>query len=201
MSGIQNIILITILALLIFNTLAILLYFINFKYDILEKITKLYKRQNISVAVNKSNKTKQISHILADSLRELSEKKLGALIVIEKKISLSNYISMGVLLNANISPFIFISIFSKSTPLHDGAVIIRRNKIACASTYLPNYDKKLPYKYGSRHRAALGISRKTDAVCFIVSETTGKTSYTRNGNLYELKNKNKLFSDIFPLIH
>ena len=112
----------------------------------------------------------------------LSKTKTGALIVIERTNSLDFLINTGDTINALINNVIIESIFFKNSPLHDGATIIRDNYIVATRVVLPISDNsKIPSRFGLRHRAALGISEKTDAVCLLVSEETGEISYIKDG--------------------
>ncbi|MBG7611596.1 TIGR00159 family protein [Polaribacter sp. BAL334] len=112
----------------------------------------------------------------------LSKTKTGALIVIERTNSLDFLINTGDAINANINHVILESIFFKNSPLHDGATIIRDNNIVATRVVLPISDNsRIPARFGLRHRAALGISEKTDAVCLLVSEETGEISYIKDG--------------------
>ena len=105
----------------------------------------------------------------------MGRRKIGALIVIEREIGLEERIETGVAIDGLISDSLLLNIFEKDTPLHDGAVIIRGNRIAAASN--------LSQELGTRHRAALGISEQSDAVILVVSEETGTISLARNGTL------------------
>ncbi len=117
----------------------------------------------------------------------LSESFTGALIVIEREQKLDFLISSGDEMNAEINRPILESIFYKNSPLHDGAVIIKDNKIIATRIVLPLSNRDLPARFGLRHRAAIGITEKTDAIAIIVSEETGKISYVKDGEfvLYE----------------
>lgn len=118
------------------------------------------------------------------AVENMSKKKTGALIVIAKKMSLDNYSHIGDVLDAHISSRILESVFSKDSPLHDGAVIIFNNKIQSARCILPVSDRiDLPPHFGTRHRAALGMSEATDSFILVVSEETGSISYAINGIL------------------
>ena len=115
---------------------------------------------------------------------EMGAVKTGALICIENKTDLTDYINTGISLDANVSRSLLINIFEKNTPLHDGAVIIRGDKVVSATCYLPLSDNmSLPKKLGTRHRAALGLAEVTDALIIVVSEETGKISIAQNGQL------------------
>lgn len=113
----------------------------------------------------------------------LSKDQTGALISIEQSRSLEDFVSTGTRLNSDVTAELLTSIFVTSTPLHDGAVIIRGDKIACASAYFPPTNLELPSRYGARHRAAIGISEISDAVTICVSEETGSVSVTEGGKL------------------
>lgn len=114
----------------------------------------------------------------------MGRRKIGALIVIEREIGLEERIETGVAIDGLISDSLLLNIFEKDTPLHDGAVIIRGNRIAAASCLLPLTEmRNLSQELGTRHRAALGISEQSDAVILVVSEETGTISLARNGTL------------------
>jgi diadenylate cyclase len=114
----------------------------------------------------------------------LSNSKTGALIVIKRKSTLEMYAQAGDILEANISSRLIISIFNKNSPLHDGAIIIDKDKIFAARVVLPVTDNPdLPPDYGLRHRAALGISEVTDALVIVVSEENGKISIAENNEI------------------
>lgn len=111
--------------------------------------------------------------------------KTGALIVIERKQKLDDYAATGILLDAEISTQLLVNIFEHNTPLHDGAVILRGDRILAATCYLPLSDNRaLSKELGTRHRAALGASENTDAMIIVVSEETGAVSVAREGKLY-----------------
>lgn len=115
---------------------------------------------------------------------EMAKKKTGALIVIEQKINLEDYIKTGINIDAYVTNQLLINIFEHNTPLHDGAVIIRGNRIVSATCYLPLSDNmELNKELGTRHRAGAGVSEATDAFVIIVSEETGKVSVAHNGEL------------------
>lgn len=121
---------------------------------------------------------------IVTACKNMSKKKIGALIVITKKYDIGSFSDIGDPLNANISSRLIESIFSKDAPLHDGAIIIINNKIKSARCILPiSENTALPLHLGTRHRAALGMSETTDASVIIVSEQTGYISYAKNGNL------------------
>lgn len=114
----------------------------------------------------------------------MGEVKTGALIVVEQNIMLQEYEKTGIPIDSVISSQLLINIFEHNTPLHDGAVIIRNNRVVSATCYLPLSDNLgLNKSLGTRHRAAVGISEVSDALTIIVSEETGKVSYTYGGKI------------------
>ena len=118
------------------------------------------------------------------AIQYMSKRKIGALITIERNTGLDEYIETGIDLDADITGELLINIFIPNTPLHDGAVIIKNEKIAVASAYLPLSESNLiPKEFGTRHRAAVGISEVSDAITIVVSEETGDVSLTLNNEL------------------
>ncbi|MGN7409640.1 MULTISPECIES: diadenylate cyclase CdaA [unclassified Sporosarcina] len=118
------------------------------------------------------------------SVSYMAKRRIGALITVEKETGLSEYIETGITMNSDISSELLINIFIPNTPLHDGAVIVQKNKIAAAACYLPLSESPFISKeLGTRHRAALGISEVTDAFTIIVSEETGAVSVTSDGDI------------------
>ncbi|WP_338838366.1 diadenylate cyclase CdaA [Kurthia gibsonii] len=122
---------------------------------------------------------------MTKSISYMAKRRIGALISIEKDTGLNDYIETGIQMNSDISSELLINVFIPNTPLHDGAVIIQKNRIAAAACYLPLSESPFISKeLGTRHRAAIGISEVTDAVTVIVSEETGGISLTVNGELH-----------------
>lgn len=120
------------------------------------------------------------------AVSDLSRDKTGALICLEMDVSLSEYSHTGIALDSVVSSQLLENIFEDKTPLHDGAVIIRDERIVAATCYLPmSASRTLNKKYGTRHRAALGLSEVSDALTIVVSEETGGVSVTLSGHLYE----------------
>lgn len=121
---------------------------------------------------------------LDQAIKYMAKRKIGALITIEKNTSLEEYIETGIPIEAEITGELLINIFIPNTPLHDGAVIIRDDKIAAASAYLPlSENENIPKEFGTRHRAAVGISEVSDSLTIIVSEETGDVSLAKNNHL------------------
>ena len=114
----------------------------------------------------------------------LASQKTGALIVIERNVGLKNVIDGGVQLDADLSYDLLLSIFNTASPLHDGAVVVRRHRIAAASCFLPlTLNPRLSRDLGTRHRAAIGVTEDTDAVAVVVSEETGLLSFVQSGDI------------------
>lgn len=129
-------------------------------------------------------KTKEDIYKIVIAVLELSKAKTGALIVIERDIKIGDIAETGIEVNAEISPQLLVNIFEPKTPLHDGAVVISNNKIKAAACILPLVnDKQTARKLGTRHRAAIGISKETDSIVVVVSEETGKISIAKDGTL------------------
>jgi diadenylate cyclase len=116
------------------------------------------------------------------SVAYMSPRKIGALVAVEQAQTLQEYRSTGIPLNADVSRELLINIFIPNTPLHDGAVIVKEDKIAVACAYLPlSESAEISKEFGTRHRAAIGLSEVSDAFVFIVSEETGSISIAHNG--------------------
>ncbi len=127
------------------------------------------------------------SKTLIDACKILSKTKTGALIVLERTNNLDFLINSGDKMSAFVNKAILESIFYKNSPLHDGATVIRDNFIIATRVVLPLSDSKIPARFGLRHKAAIGVTEKTDALCLLVSEETGEISYIKDGafQLYE----------------
>ena len=143
-----------------------------------------FKSEGSKTLVENSLSDKTI-YELVKTATQLSKDKTGALIVIEYFTPLGEYINTGISIDAVVSSQLLINIFEKNTPLHDGAVIIQRNRVVAATCYLPLTDNKdIAKTLGTRHRAGLGISEVTDSMTLIVSEETGGISIAHRGKLY-----------------
>jgi uncharacterized protein (TIGR00159 family) len=132
--------------------------------------------------------------ILVDACISMSKSHTGALIVLARTLELNEQINTGERLNAKISSSLLRTIFFKNSPLHDGAVIIRGNRIAAAGCILPLTQKEIDKSLGLRHRAAVGITENTDAVCIIVSEERGTISMAMEGEIIRRLTKEKLIT-------
>lgn len=117
----------------------------------------------------------------------LARRKIGALVVIERELELKNLIDTGIRLDAEITPEILLSIFNTRSPLHDGAAIISRGRLICAGVILPLSSRaNIEKEYGTRHRAAIGLTEESDALVVVVSEERGTVSITFDGSLQRL---------------
>ncbi len=132
--------------------------------------------------------------ILVDACISMSKSHTGALIVITNTLELNDQVNSGERLNAKISSSLIRTIFFKNSPLHDGAVIIRGNRIAAAGCILPLTQKEIDKSMGLRHRAAIGITENSDAVCIIVSEEKGTISFAKDGEITRRLTKEKLIT-------
>ncbi len=135
------------------------------------------------------NEREELVDQLVEASMTMASQRVGALITIEQSQSLSDYIRTGTPMNSIVTSDLLCSIFMTTTPLHDGAVIIQGDRIACASAYFLPTDRNLARRYGARHRAAVGISEITDSITIVVSEETGNVSIAQNGELTRMSNE------------
>lgn len=136
-----------------------------------------------------SNEKEHLVDEVYKAVLVLSDERIGALISIEQSQSMQDYIKTGIEINSAVSKELLTSVFMTTTPLHDGAVIIQGDRIACASAYFPPTNADLPSRYGARHRAALGISEVTDALTIVVSEETSTISIAEKGKIFSVDEK------------
>ncbi|MEB8093378.1 diadenylate cyclase CdaA [Mammaliicoccus lentus] len=149
----------------------------------------LFKRVNVTTSAEQERLTDSIDK----AVQYMAKRRIGALIVFEKETGLQDYIETGIPINADITQELLTNIFIPNTPLHDGAMIIREQKIATAASYLPLSDsQKISKSLGTRHRAAVGISEVSDAFTVVVSEETGAISVSFDGKL-----RKEISSDTF----
>ncbi len=149
-----------------------------------------------------NTKKTDVAKELIETIKYLSKSKTGGLIVLQKDINSIAQSGVGVKLNADISQELLLTIFFPKTPLHDGAVIIRENKIIAAGVLLPlTEDPKLSWRYGTRHRAAIGVSEVyPDCACIVVSEETGDVSVAIDGILKKYEDLGKLKADLIRIL-
>ena len=164
---------------------------ILFQPELRRVLETLGQRKILPLDLFAENKDKKNEKFTQDTLNELvrgvfelAKAKTGALIVLEQDISLEEYTQTGITVDGLLTSQLLINIFEKNTPLHDGAVIVRGDRVSSATCYLPlSGNMKLSKSLGTRHRAAVGISEASDSFTIVVSEETGKVSIARGGNL------------------
>ena len=151
--------------------------------------------------ITKSDKDVDIVKEIVEAIKYLSKTRTGALIVFQKDMSDTVFSDVGTKLNADISTELILTIFHPNTPLHDGALVIRDNRIVSAGVLLPlTEDPKLSWKYGTRHRAAIGMSECSDSACLVVSEETGDVSISIDGTLKKYDDLHLLKADLAAIL-
>ncbi|MBQ5801146.1 MAG: diadenylate cyclase CdaA, partial [Clostridia bacterium] len=187
--GISALLRLNVLAYIVGNIVQVglLAIFIIFQPEIRSMLEKMGNEsfKNLSLRENSDHdETKKTIESLCTTAQELSSTKTGALIVIEKGTKLGDTIKTGVVVNADVNVFLLKNIFFNKAPLHDGAVIIRDNRIYACGCFLPlSYNTGIIRNVGTRHRAAIGMSENSDAIVVIVSEDTGTISIAKGGKL------------------
>lgn len=152
-------------------------------------------------SMHKSNEKVDVVKEVIEAVKYLSKTRTGALIVFQKEVSASSYFEVGTKLNADVSTELILTIFHPNTPLHDGAMVIQDGKILSAGVLLPlTEDPKLSWKYGTRHRAAIGMSELSDSACLVVSEETGDVSVSLDGTLKRYEDLTTLKTDLDKLM-
>ena len=137
-----------------------------------------------------------IKHIL-EAVDELAHRKWGAIILIERGFKLSDYINTGLNLGARLSADLLLTLFNPTTPTHDGAVVVRKDRVIASNVLLPLTKKTLESRYGTRHRAAIGISELSDSIGIVISEESGTISLVEYGTIYTNLNKESLEERLF----
>lgn len=148
------------------------------------EIRNLLSKLDFKIFELKRKKDKLTLNPLTNAIFSMSFRKIGALIVIENKRKLGKYIDEGEIIESSLSSKLLLTIFDKHSILHDGAAIIRQDKIMAVRVVLPlSQNIEFKHKYGTRHLAAIGITEETDALSIVVSEETGNVSYAINGEI------------------
>lgn len=177
-----------------FYSSIIVIIIILFQDDIRLALSRIGKKPLFSNSKESLSPT-QVFDELNRAANVLASNKVGALIVIERNIILTRYVEVGILVDANISQELLISIFNPSAPIHDGAVIMQQGRIAAAGCFLPLTKKEnLALNLGTRHRAAIGISQETDAAVILISEEKGTISLVLDGDFYKVTETKSLKS-------
>ena len=166
------------------GVLAIIIIFQPEIRSILERLGKSSVFNRIS-SLNGNEREKLVDELVIASM-QMAKERCGALITIEQGQSLNDYVKTGTPMNSIVTADLLTSIFQTTTALHDGAVIIQGDRIACAAAFFLPTERNLPRRYGARHRAAVGISEITDAITIVVSEETGNVSIAQNGELTKM---------------
>lgn len=164
--------------------LAVIIIFQPEIRGLLERLGKSNAFSRITTLL--SNERERLVEEVYRAVLVLSDERVGALISIEQSQSMQDYIKTGIAINSAVSKELLTSLFMTTTPLHDGAVIIQGDRIACASAYFPPTNAELPSRYGARHRAALGISEVSDALTIVVSEETSAISIAEKGKIFSV---------------
>lgn len=148
-------------------------------------------------------KEKKALEEITKAVNLLSHKKTGALIIIERESGLKNYIEEGISIDANLSKELLLSIFNSYSPLHDGGVIIQGGRIVASRCFFPlSENPNLHRSLGTRHRAAIGLSEESDALCIVVSEETGEISLSADGILnpnLDIRSLKNMLKDLYVL--
>lgn len=161
----------------------VLAVFIIFQPEIRKLLYSLGQNTSFDRFVGRSGSDTTIEEVI-DAVRSMAHSKTGALIVFARRSSLQDLVDFGVKLDATVKSELLETIFQKDTPLHDGAVVIRKNRIVAASCYLPiSQNPNISFVFGTRHRAAVGISETNNVFVIVVSEETGRISIAKNGDL------------------
>ncbi len=142
-------------------------------------------------AVQKEEHERAIATIVSVTSK-LRQRRVGALIAVERETGLQEYAETGITLDAQLSDELLANVFEPNSPLHDGAVIIRQGRMAAAACFLPLTETLLDSQLGTRHRAAVGLSEQTDALVVVVSEETGVVSLAVGGRIHRYLNENRL---------
>ena len=182
-----------------FNVIVISV-FILFQPELRRALEQLGRKKIVTSIFNPSASSDRLSketekcyEEIIRAVFDMAKVKTGALIVVERQVLLNEYERTGIPLDAQVSSQLLINIFEHNTPLHDGAVFIRNNRIVAATCYLPlSENEKLSKALGTRHRAGVGISEISDSITIIVSEETGFVSVARDGKLYSHLSVNEL---------
>lgn len=167
-----------------FTQFAIMALLVVFQPELRRMLEKVGKTNFSNFFSAEKSDVEKIASEIASAASAMSSRRIGALIVLERDVKISDIVRTGTEIDSKISSELLINIFIPNTPLHDGAVIVREDRILAASCILPlTQNEALSQEFGTRHRAALGLSESSDAAIIVVSEETGKISFTLDGNM------------------
>jgi len=181
-----------------FLTYIILILVILFQADLRRALTQVARNPFVRTSP-------ELQSVISEVVRAaflMAEKRIGALLAFEREVGLKNYIEVGKPLNAKVSYELLLSIFNTAAPLHDGAVVIQGASLAAAACFLPlPIDQDMNRAFGTRHRAAIGLTRETDAAVLVVSEETGGVSLVLDGQVTAVRDRNDLRDRLHGLLH
>ncbi len=181
------------------KTVWVIAFVILFQPELRKALTQLGQNKIFGIFL-KVEQSGTVSEIVK-ACQQLTQKNIGAIMVIEQDVGLRNYIETGTALDAKVTSDLLVTIFTPSSPLHDGAVVIDKNRVIAAGCILPlSQNPRLGRSLGTRHRAGLGLSEETDAIAIIVSEETGMISLAKSGKLKRKLDLNTLRNDLIELV-
>lgn len=177
----------------------ILIVIVLFQDDLRRALTHVGKNPFFSAA--SAEEEREMVEEIARAATRLASERIGALIVLERETGLKNFIDTGSKLDSKVKSELIYSIFIPSSPIHDGAVIITHGKLAAAGCFLPlSKDPNIDKRYGTRHRAALGLTEDTDAIVVLVSEEAGEAHLVKNGKLTKNLDEGELRQSLAALL-
>jgi len=182
------------------STAAVIALVVIFQPELRKGLETIGKQSIVAKFVNIESKENEgmsdrTCKEISKAIFEMAKVKTGALIVIENAENLNDYVNTGIAIDGIVSAALLINIFEKNTPLHDGAVIIKGNKVVSATCYLPlSENESISKDLGTRHRAAIGMSEATDTTVLVVSEETGHISVAKDGHLSKIMSYEQLIS-------
>ena len=169
-------------------TWAVIALMIIFQPELRRALERLGKGRRLPFLAflqeDKPDNSAEVVEAIVDAVQKMAKVRTGALIVIEQELPLQDLEGSGVILDAKVTSQLLVSIFEKNAPLHDGAVLIRQDRVKAATCILPLTQENLSSELGTRHRAAVGMSETSDAHILVVSEETGTISMAKDGKLY-----------------
>ena len=177
----------------------VLIVIVLFQDDLRRALTNVGK--NPFFSSTSSEEERAIVDEIARAASRLAKEAIGALIVLERETGLKNFIETGSKIDSEVKAELLYSIFSPSSPIHDGAVILTGGRIAAAGCFLPlSKEPNIDKRYGTRHRAALGITEETDAIVILVSEEAGEAHLVKNGKLITNLNEQEMAQSLSALL-
>lgn len=181
------------------GTVILIVIVVVFQHEIRQTLYRFSRLKEL-VGVDQQAETR-VPPAIPEAAFSLAQEHCGALIVFQRTDALDDHITHGVVLDALVSAPLLTSIFKDKTPLHDGAVLIRDGRIVQAACLLPLSDsQRLPQHLGTRHRAALGLSERSDAVILVISEERGTVSLIHNGEIFPISNETQLIHSLEQLL-